>query len=45
LCGPGDGGHNGGDILLAEQIEVELGGHEEELELGAPEVGGGGGLI
>jgi hypothetical protein len=28
---------------LVEEIEVELGGHAEELELGAPKVGGGGG--
>jgi hypothetical protein len=43
LCGLSDGGLNGGGVLPAEEIDVELGGREEKLELGAPEVGGGGG--
>lgn len=41
--GARDGGLNGGVVLPAEEVDVEAGGGEEELELGAPELRGGGG--
>jgi len=37
-----DGVVNSSAVVPAEEVDVEVGGGEEELVLGAPELGGGG---